>query len=153
MEQLKRLEEMLNDLVSYALGESVIDNMVVAVNTGKAEMQTRIFNSESGTRDVNGSGLGGYSNPYAAYRKQKGRQSNVVDLELTGALRRSLKTEIANNSVAIVVEGQTEIKKLGDIERRYKKNIFDASQKEEELIMNTFSELITQDITNILKNA
>ena len=62
-------KSILKSLKEFANSEVPMDLLLVAVNETKAEMQNRIFNSEKGAKDVQGKGLGNYSNAYANYRK------------------------------------------------------------------------------------
>lgn len=146
------IRESLEALKSYAYGPQPIENIVLGVNKAKSDMQKRVFNSETGSKDVTGSGLGGYSNPYAQKRANEGRQARVVDLEFTGTLRRSFKVEIVNDTVSIIVDNPNEVKKLGYIEQNYKRKIFDLSQEEEKDMLDLINKLFAEDITEILNS-
>jgi hypothetical protein len=120
------------------------------MDQAKSDLQTRVFNSEEGAKDIKGQGLGGYSNGYAAYRRSKGRQTKYVDLELTGSLRRNFQITQVGDRVAIVVPSATERAKIDKLEKQYKKNIFDLSKEEKKDIKKRVDYLITEDIKTII---
>jgi hypothetical protein len=144
------IENILNNLKEYALSEKPINAMVLSVNQGAGGFKNRVFNSEAGTKDINGSGLGKYSNSYAKYRKDRGRQVAHVDLELTGSLRRDIKVISTESTVTCAIISPTERDKVNHLEKLYKKNIFDFSKEEQKEVNELLSNLITNDISNIL---
>jgi hypothetical protein len=120
------------------------------MNQGKSAMQTRIFNSEQGAKDVAGRGLGAYSDPYKKYRQKRGRQTAHIDLELTGSLRRDIKVVQENSKVAIAVPSTNERAKIGYIEKRFATTIFDLQKEEKQEIMDVIEFNFAQDIKEII---
>jgi hypothetical protein len=148
-----KIEKVLESLKQYAESPAPINNIVAAMNQGGASFKNRVFNSEAGTKDVVGMGLGKYSNSYAAYRESKGRQTKAVDLELTGSLRRDIKVVEAGGVVRLIVQSPFERQKVGKLEKLYKKNIFDLNTKEKTEVNGVLSKLISEDIKEILNAA
>jgi hypothetical protein len=142
--------KLLTELKSWAESEQPINHVVQGMNQVKGSMEVRIFNSEAGARDVSGNGLGSYSNAYAKFRQSKGRQVKVVDLELTGSLRRDIKVVRSGTTVTCVVPSTEERKKIGYLEAQYNKNIFDFSPAEQEELDEVIKINISQDISDIL---
>lgn len=145
-----RVKQILQRLVDYGESTAPVDNIVFAMNQTRGAVSNRIFNSEAGTKDVSGAGLGKYSNSYAEYRKSKGRQANVVDLEFTGSLRRNLQVVQLQNKVTLAVVSNTERLKVGYLEKQYRKDIFSVSSNERNEFFQSLNELYKQDIKNIL---
>lgn len=113
------------------------DALVAAVNTGSGLMQQRIFTANV---DVNGDGFGEYIGkriiakriksanrtadkrnkaiagesltPYQIKRASKGRQILKKDLEMTGALRRAIETQVEGEHSAILQFSNLEAAKI-----------------------------------------
>lgn len=147
------VEKALNELKNWALSERPLDIIVQAVEQGRGQFMNRVFNSETGAKDITGKGLGKYSNPYAEYRKSLGRQTKVVDLNLTGSLFREIKTVQVEGAVTIAVPSAFERDKIADLERRYRKNIFDLNESEKDLIKITIKKNQDLDIKEIINEA
>jgi hypothetical protein len=146
------IRQVFESLKDYVESGKALDRIVLSVNQGKSDLQTRVFNSEKGAKDVQGSGLGKYSNTYAKYRQNNGRQTNVVDLEYTGSLRRNFQVTQVGTRAVIVVPDSKERQKIGYLETQYKKNIFSLSKEEKLDINKRATILITEDITEIIKS-
>ncbi|MCQ4139234.1 hypothetical protein [Chryseobacterium sp. EO14] len=146
------LSEKLLKLQEFAESGVPLDLILIAVNETKANFQNRIFNSEEGAKDAKGKGLGKYSNRYAKYRQAKGRQTKVVDLELTGSLRRDFKVLKNENNIAIKVTSESEQKKVKYLEENYKTKIFSLNDEEYNACLNKSARLILDEIINIYKN-
>jgi len=144
--------KILKEVRDFAESEVPLDLLLIAVNESKAEFTNRVFNSESGTKDTKGKGLGKYSNSYANYRRSIGRQTNNVDLELTGSLRRDLKTIRKENSISMQFLATDEVKKIGYLETQYKTPIFDLSEEEKNGVNQKANKLFMNEINNIIKN-
>jgi hypothetical protein len=145
-----KIENVLNELKGWALSERPLDIMTQAVEQGRSEFMNRVFNSEVGAKDINSKGLGKYSNPYADYRKSLGRQTKVVDLNLTGSLFRDIKTVRSEGGITIAVPSVTEREKIADLERRYRKNIFDLNESEKKTIKTVLKKNYDLDIKDII---
>ena len=145
-------KSILKSLKEFANSEVPMDLLLVAVNETKAEMQNRIFNSEKGAKDVQGKGLGNYSNAYANYRKKLGRQVKYKDLELTGALRRELETVRSDDNIKIVIRSESEVKKAKYIEEQEKQTIFALSEEEQKLVGEKANILFSREIEKIIEN-
>jgi hypothetical protein len=144
--------KILQDLKDFADSEVPLDLLFIAVNETKAEVANRIFNSETGTSAKNGKKLKGYSAAWAEYRESLGRQTKVVDLELTGSLRRDLKVFRKNESIKMGFLSQTETDKIIDLEKLYKKTIFEANQDEAASVNEKANKLFLNEIKTILEN-
>lgn len=144
--------KILKEVRDFADSEVPLDLLLIAVNESKAEFVNRAFNSESGSKDIKGKGLGTYSNAYAEYRKSLGRQTKVIDLELTGSLRRDLKTIKKDNSISLQYLSNDEVKKIVDLEKRYKSTIFELSEDEQNSVFQKANTLFSREITEIIKN-
>jgi hypothetical protein len=145
------ITEILKRLKKYGESTTPVDNIVVAMNQTRGMVLNRIFNSERGTKDVNGAGLGKYSNAYAKYRQSKGRQTNVIDLEFTGSLRRDIKVVQSDNKVAIAIVSNTERLKSSYLEKNFRKDIFSVSVDERKEFNRVLSKLFAEDINFILE--
>ena len=144
------IEKVLSELKEYATSAIPINHTVLAVNQGAAAFKNRVFNSEAGTKDITGQGLGKYSNSYAKYRKAHGRQIANIDLEFTGSLRRDIKVISKENNVSVAILAQTELNKVIHLEKLFKKNIFDFNSDEIEETNKVLAKLIGEDIAKIL---
>jgi DNA-binding cell septation regulator SpoVG len=144
------LQKILLRLRAWTDSTAPIDNIVQGMNQGKSAMQNRIFNSEQGTKDVSGRGLGTYSDPYKKYRQKRGRQTAHVDLELTGSLRRDIKVIQENAKVAIAVPSSVERAKIGYLEKQFSTTIFDITTDEKQEIMDVIEYNFGQDIKQII---
>lgn len=144
------LQKILLRLRAWTDSTAPIDNIVQGINQGKSAMQNRIFNSEQGTKDISGRGLGTYSDPYKKYRQKRGRQTAHVDLELTGSLRRDIKVIQENAKVAIAVPSSLERAKIGYLEKQFSTTIFDITSDEKQEIMDVIEYNFGQDIKQII---
>jgi hypothetical protein len=144
--------KILQDLKDFADSEVPLDLLFIAVNETKAEVANRIFNSETGTTAKDGKKLRAYSQGYAEYRRSLGRQTKVVDLELTGSLRRELKVFKKNESITMGFLSKTETKKIGYLEKGYKKTIFEANKDEVASVNEKANKLFLNEIKTILEN-
>lgn len=144
------LQKILLRLRAWTDSTAPINNIVQGMNQGKSAMQNRIFNSEQGTKDVSGRGLGTYSDPYKKYRQKRGRQTAHVDLELTGSLRRDIKVIQENAKVAIAVPSSLERAKIGYLEKQFSTTIFDITSDEKQEIMDVIEYNFGQDIKQII---
>jgi hypothetical protein len=144
--------KILKEVRDFAESEVPLDLLLIAVNESKAEFTNRVFNSESGTKDTKGKGLGKYSNSYASYRRSIGRQTNNVDLELTGSLRRDLKSIRKENSISMQFLATDEVKKIGYLETQYKTRIFDLNEEEKKGVFTKANTLFMNEINQIIKD-
>lgn len=90
---------------------------------------------------------------YKEFRSKTGRQNSKVDLNLTGA---SQSTVQVGNKGDNVVIGFTDPKRLIILEaneRRFKKNIFTLSGKEQQVYQNTVNLEIQEIIQEIIRTA
>lgn len=145
--------KILKEIKTFAESETPLDFLLIAVNETKAEFTNRAFNSEQGSKDNKGKGLGNYSNSYASFRASKGRQNKKVDLELTGSLRRDLKTIRKENSISMQFLSADEVKKIGYLETKYKTTIFELSEDEKLSVKNKANTLFVGKINEILSDA
>lgn len=143
--------EVINGLKDYIQSSEPLDTILIAVNESKAEITNRIFNSEKGTKDVKGTDLKAYSKEYAKYRQSLGRQIKNVDLELTGSLRRNLKTVRRDKNFTIQFDSQTEISKIKDIEKKYNKVIFDSTEEETNNLVKKVNEYLLKDLARVIE--
>ncbi len=144
--------KILKEVKDFAQSELPLDLLLIAVNETKADFANRAFNSESGSKDINGKRLGKYSNNYASYRRSLGRQTKSVDLELTGSLRRALKVVRKSDSIAIQFVANNELQKAGYLESRYKTRIFELNNEEKQAINQKANKSFMNEINNIISN-
>jgi HSP20 family molecular chaperone IbpA len=145
------LKGVLERLRKYGESSTPTDNIVLAMNQTRAAVFNRIFNSEEGTKDVNGAGLGAYSNSYASYRRSRGRQANVIDLELTGSLRRDIKVVQTDDKVTLAIVSNSERLKSSYLETRFRRDIFSVSAEERDEFNRVLGKLFADDIKTILE--
>ena len=148
-----QFNKILTGLKDFAESERPLDLLFVAVNETKADFTNRAFNSETGSKDAKGKGLGKYSNGYASYRASKGRQIKNVDLELTGSLRRDLKVIRSNDTtISMIFLSPEEQKKIAYLESNYKTPIFETSETEQNAVFEKSLTLINTEIKQIIEN-
>ena len=148
-----QFNKILTGLKDFAESEVPLDLLFVAVNETKADFTNRAFNSETGSKDAKGKGLGKYSNGYASYRASKGRQIKNVDLELTGSLRRDLKVIRSNDTtISMFFLSPEEQKKIAYLESNYKTSIFELSETEQNAVFEKSLTLINTEIKEIIEN-
>jgi hypothetical protein len=145
-----RVRKLLEELVDWAEGERPLDIVVQGVEQGRGLMMKRVFNSEQGAKDVTGQGLGKYSNSYAQRRQGMGLQAKVIDLTYTESLFRDVKTVRNAEKITIAIQSQENREKVGFIENRYKKNIFDLSKSEREVVLKTIKLNLDKDFEEIV---
>ena len=147
---MNNLQKILLRLRAWSDSTAPIDNIVQGINQGKSAMQNRIFNSEQGTKDISGRGLGNYSDPYKKYRQKRGRQTAHIDLELTGSLRRDIKVIQESSKVAIAVPSSNERAKIGYLEKQFATTIFEITAEEKKEVMDVIEYNFSQDIKEII---
>jgi hypothetical protein len=148
-----QFNKILTGLKDFAESEIPLDLLFVAVNETKADFTNRAFNSETGSKDAKGKGLGKYSNVYASYRISKGKQIKNVDLEFTGSLRRDLKVIRSNDTtISMLYLSPDEQKKIGYLETNYKTSIFELSNDEQNSVFEKSLTLINREIKEIIEN-
>ncbi|CAA7387090.1 hypothetical protein [Chryseobacterium fistulae] len=149
---MNAITQTLLNIKEFAEGEKPLDYILIAVNEAKAEFQNRIFNSEEGAKDDKAKGLGKYTNAYARYRIAKGRQAKVIDLELTGSLRRDIKVIKNQSQVLIIIISDVELEKLEHLERMYTTKIFSLNKQEYERYAEKAAELFIGELIHIFNN-
>ncbi len=80
---------------------------LAALNTVKGQYTRRIFNQGQAT---DGSKIGNYKASSAKFRKEVGRQTGFVDLEMTGTLRRSITVGKSRGKSVLGLASQDEPK-------------------------------------------
>jgi hypothetical protein len=146
-------EKILKGLREFAESEVPLDLLFISANEVKADFQNRVFNSEDGSKDRTGKGLGGYSNKWAKVRREAGRQTKFKDLEFTGSLRRSIRTARTDDEIQILITSSLEVKKAVDLERITRKDIFSLSDSEIESFTEKSVKLFNNEIKEIINNA
>lgn len=86
------------DLIADALSKNINGIRTVTFNTVKGQMSRRIFQQGQST---DGSPIGQYAKSTKKQRERGGRQTNKVDLEMTGELRRSFIVGTESNKVVM----------------------------------------------------
>lgn len=90
----------------------------------------------------------GYSEAYAKYRKELGRQVQKIDLDLFGNLKRSPTVVKTTQGQNIIFNQQEQTEKARELEKRFNQQIFFPSDKEADfaldLIEEQFNELINE---------
>lgn len=117
--------------------------LFIGASAAHAEMTDRIFvrGELSG-----GSQIGEYSSLYSRKRREKGRQSDFVDLKFTGRLNIDFANSLTRKRNAFVagVKSQANIDKVKFIEKRYGSGIFKVSKKERKIFLNTMQREYTK---------
>jgi hypothetical protein len=144
-----KVEKLLNELIYWAESERPLDIVVQGVEQGRGLMMNRVFNSEKGTKDVKGKGLGSYSNSYAQTRQKKGLQSKVIDFTFTESLFRDVKLVRNGQQISVAVLNVNERKKVGYLEKRYNANIFDFSKGERDNVLKVIKFNMDKDFESI----
>lgn len=144
----------LKDISEYTASEVFFDSILIALNETKGEFQNRIFNSESGAKDIENKPMPSNKNTQQAYskvwgdiRKSKGRQIKVMDFNFTGELMNSIRIEQNNNRFVIKLIDDVKAKKMEHLKG---KKIFKLSVIETEHFYSVLTELIKEDIQKIL---
>lgn len=149
-----KIIDILAKLRAWAESDRPIDILFIAVNEVSSDFQIRIFNSEIGYRDTKGNApKPTYSDPYKKVRERKGRQTKVVDLEFTGALRRSIKTVREQTGVKFILSSEQESKISTYLEKYRGTKIFDLSESEQKRITEIAVELMIKDIKEIFNES
>lgn len=149
-----KIVEILGKIKAWAESDRPIDIMFLAVNEVSADFQLRIFNDQIGYRDTKGNApKPTYSDPYKKVRAKAGRQTNVVDLEFTGALRRSIKTVREQTGVKFVLSSEQEAKISTYLEKYRGTKIFDLSESELKRITEIAVELMAKDLKEIFNES
>lgn len=93
---------------------------------------------------------GAYTKKYSKYKSSRGGKTNVVDLELTGEYKRSLKakTTATPNGIDVDIESNSNHAKF--IEKNYN-DIYGLDKKQQDLIEKVISKQVETDIENYLK--
>lgn len=157
------LKTYLQDLIEYAQSGEVINHVQFSMNQLKSAIELRVFNSEGGTKDINGVSAGGYSEQYKKKRAANKRQTNRKDFNITDTLANSLRLGVRktdkgfqyfiyidparrdgerNTKIADYLTSQTR-KKAGT------GTIFAASEKELEERDRVLTSLIQSDLQQI----
>ena len=148
----------LAELKAFAESDEVLDIFLISVNQTKAEVTNRIHNSEKGSKSITGKSLKSpfksksspYASSYAEYRKSIGRQTKVIDLELTSSLRKSLETIRAAESIKMGYLSRAEFEKILKLEKHFGEAIFGLSNDEEKDIKKNISKAINTRIEEII---
>lgn len=114
------------------------------LNNLEGNIEARVFESGKQGLDANGNIIKQgkpYGVGYAAFRKAAGKQTAYIDLQFTGNLLRSIKTVEDQEGGKVIFSTQDGINKAADIERRFKQQIFAASEDEVEFAYNDFERL------------
>lgn len=88
---------------------------------------------------------------YAQYRREVGRQSEYVDLYLTGGLSQSINTGIRTRRATVAIMTDKYQERAAKLEDKYGKDIFVASKAEHDRAMKIMDSVLIDAIDNILK--
>ena len=153
-----KIGKYLNCVVDYVEGGGVIGRLGIATEQARFDFLDRVFDVE-GSKDSEGKGLGGYSNPYAKIRDKAGLTTGRKTLEFTGDLKRSIESDIGvkDNTIEIFISdkgGDLSQRKAGYINelQKNKRGNAEVFRLKEETIDKIFQEadiLITKDINDI----
>lgn len=89
---------------------------------------------------------------YHGFRAAVGRQNNTVDLNLTGALSKSIQVGKKGGRTVYGFTNDEKAELAENLEKKYKgKKIFLTSRNEETIAVKTATDYITKRIDNILK--
>jgi len=114
------------------------------LNNLEGNILERVFESGKQGIDANGNIIKQgkpYGVGYAAFRKAAGKQVAYIDLQFTGNLLRSITTVEDQEGGKVIISTADGVMKAADIQRRFKQEIFAASQDEVEFAFNDFERL------------
>lgn len=137
------------DQIAEQIDEIAADTIFLIANTGATDMLVRIFERN---QDVNGKSLGGYSKPYADYRKSLGLQTEIKDLQLTGSLIRSIEIASTDNGEAIIVNNSFDFDKVLWQEQQLKVPIFELNQTEIDNAFKVGDEYFVEKFVDLFNN-
>jgi len=131
----------------------------ILLNNAGAEIRRRIFNEGKATEGK----IGAYKTKSKVIREQLGLQTDYVDLEITGTLRRSIQVGISENDKVLGIaeinyENNFSTDKLAiKQEENFKKEIFTISEKEIEIAFKGADEWLDKqldiELEKMFKNA
>lgn len=81
---------------------------------------------------------------YKEYRGTVGRQSDKVDLRLTGSLQLSIQLGQSDNGQTLAFNNDDQLRKASGNERRFGKVIFDPSKEEIDTLTNLWEKEVTE---------
>jgi len=87
---------------------------------------------------------------YKGVRELQGRQTQKVDLKLSGSLEQNITNVRSGNKTLLVIKSQTEVKKSEDLEAIYKKPIFAPSYNEQKAAEDAMSKEVAKILTELL---
>ena len=87
---------------------------------------------------------------YKGVRELQGRQTQKVDLKLSGSLEQNITNVRSGDKTLLVIKSQTEIKKSEDLEALYKKPIFAPSYNEQKACEDAMSKEVAKILTELL---
>lgn len=92
---------------------------------------------------------GAYTKSYDKYKSSKGKQTRVVDLELTGSYKRGIQAETKKgfHEVNVDISSNSETAKF--VEKNYD-NIYGLDKSQQTLIENDISKEVEMKVTNFL---
>lgn len=93
---------------------------------------------------------GAYTKKYAKYKSSRGGNTSVVDLELTGDYKNSLKAETKKTGKGIDVDIKSNVSHAKYIEKHYD-DIYGLDKRQQELIEKVITRQIETDIENHLR--
>lgn len=150
------------DLAARQIAAKRGDILLAGVKDLEGRMKSRIFNK--GLNSDN-SKIGNYSKGWAFIRKngkpvkgtkgkqrQKpdGLQTNYIDLEFTGDLRRSITPAKDGNDAVLYMNNDEKFEIAGYLEEQKKQVIFDATNKEGAAVVKYVDELIVDEFKKAL---
>ena len=166
------------DALSDIKAERVLDSILLpAANKVIAQFKRRVFNdgeAASGAKignystkpaefsmqqfvkkstfigDSDGGDTMQFEGGYKEFRQLQGRQTEFVDLRLSGSLENSIQlVKDDDNAVLIAITSEGEAKKARENEKRFRKSIFSLSENEKK----TFNEALLSRAEKIIKRA
>jgi hypothetical protein len=129
---------------------------VVLMQNAGAALRKRIHNEGKAT---DGSSIGSYSPASVLLRSQEGLQTDYVDLEQTGTLRRSQQSGVSNGETVLGIaeinytDGETTPEVAMYQEQRFGKKIFTLSEDEVTSSLRGALSSINKDLTEAITTA
>lgn len=87
---------------------------------------------------------------YKGVRELQGRQTQKVDLKLSGSLEQNITNVRSGDKTLLVIKSQTEVKKSEDLEAIYKKTIFAPSYNDQKAAEDAMSNEVAKILTELL---
>lgn len=140
-------EKFLND-VADNIALIIEEASFATTESSSVKLVNRIFEESMATDEAIKKGKP-YSESYKMFRNEKGLQTNRIDLQVTGAMMRSIKAYRSTLGAKIMFNNSGESKKMKEVEKMYKQKISTLNADEKQDLKDTFVYLFNERIDEI----